>query len=85
MPSARLLGAMTTVDIDSLLAQDDVRALLESSEQAGTIRLLELADLVEAHELAGSSRMPSCGSSTSVESRSSTRRPRRSLPHTSHP
>jgi RNA polymerase primary sigma factor len=43
---------MTTVDIDSLLAQDDVRALLESSEQAGTIRLLELADLVEAHELA---------------------------------
>ena len=29
---------MTTVDIDSLLAQDDVRALLETSEHAGTIR-----------------------------------------------
>ena len=43
---------MTTVDIDSLLAQDDVRALLETSEHAGTIRLRELADLVEAHELA---------------------------------
>src|SRR5689334_5462538 len=43
---------MTTVDIDSLLAQDDVRALLETSEHAGTIRLREVADLVEAHELA---------------------------------
>jgi RNA polymerase primary sigma factor len=43
---------MTTVDIDSLLAQDEVRALLETSEQAGTIRLPELTDLVEAHELA---------------------------------
>ena len=43
---------MTTVDIDSLLAQDDVRALLETSEHAGTIRVRELADLVEAHELA---------------------------------
>src|SRR6188472_2683441 len=43
---------MTTVDIDSLLAQDDVRALLETSEHAGTIRVRELAELVEAHELA---------------------------------
>jgi RNA polymerase primary sigma factor len=42
---------MTTVDIDSLLAQDDVRALLETSEHAGTILLRELADLVETHEL----------------------------------
>jgi RNA polymerase primary sigma factor len=42
---------MTTVDIDSLLAQDEVRALLETSEHAGTIPLRELADLVEAHDL----------------------------------
>ena len=39
-------SSMTTVDIDSLLAQDDVRALLETSEHAGTIRVRELADLV---------------------------------------
>ena len=43
---------MTTVDIDSLLAQDEVRVLLETSEQAGTIRVHELADLVETHDLA---------------------------------
>jgi RNA polymerase primary sigma factor len=42
---------MTTVDIDSLLAQDEVRALLETSEHAGTIQLRELADLVETHDL----------------------------------
>jgi RNA polymerase primary sigma factor len=42
---------MTTGDIDSLLAQDDVRALLETSEHAGTIQLRELAELVEAHDL----------------------------------
>jgi RNA polymerase primary sigma factor len=42
---------MTTVDIDNLLAQDEVRALLETSEQAGTIRVHDLADLVETHEL----------------------------------
>ena len=43
---------MTTVDIDTLLAQDEVRTLLETSEQAGSIRVHEVADLVEAHELA---------------------------------
>src|SRR4051794_40436516 len=42
---------MTNVDIDSLLAQDEVRALLETSEHAGTIQLRELAELVEAHDL----------------------------------
>ncbi len=42
---------MTTVDIDSLLAQDEVRALLETSEHAGTIQLREIADVVESHEL----------------------------------
>ena len=43
---------MTTVDIDTLLAQEEVRTLLETSEQAGSIRVHEVADLVEAHELA---------------------------------
>ncbi len=43
---------MTTVDIETLLAEDEVRALLESSEQSGTIRVHELAEIVEAHELA---------------------------------
>jgi len=43
---------MTTVDIETLLAQDEVRLLLETSEQAGTIRPQEVAELVETHELA---------------------------------
>jgi RNA polymerase primary sigma factor len=43
---------VTTVDIDTLLVHDDVRLLIESSEQSGTIRSADLADLVEAHELA---------------------------------
>ena len=43
---------MTTIDIETLLAQDEVRALLESSEHAGTIRVHEVADIVEMHELA---------------------------------
>ena len=42
---------MTTVDIDTLLAQDEVRALLETSEHAGTIRLQQVVELVETHEL----------------------------------
>ena len=43
---------MTTIDIDSLLQQDEVRLLLDTSEHAGTIRIQDLADLVETHELA---------------------------------
>ena len=39
---------MTTVEIDSLLTQDDVRVLLETSEPAGTMRLRDLAEIVEA-------------------------------------
>ncbi len=42
---------MTTVDIEALLQHADVRALLETSEHAGTIRLREVAELVDAHEL----------------------------------
>ena len=45
------LPAMTTVDIETLLAQAEVNALLESSEQAGTIHAHELADIVDTHEL----------------------------------
>ena len=42
---------MTTIDIETLLAQDELKALLETSELAGTIELRQLADVVEAHEL----------------------------------
>jgi RNA polymerase primary sigma factor len=43
---------LTTVDIETLLAQDEVRALLETSEHAGTIMLKDVADLVDTHDLA---------------------------------
>ena len=42
---------MTTVDIESLLAQDDLRSLLETSEQAGSIRAPDVTEIVETHEL----------------------------------
>ena len=42
---------MTTIDIDILLAQDDLRTLLDGCEHAGTIRAHELADVIETHEL----------------------------------
>ena len=42
---------MTTIDIDSLLAQDDVRVLLDASELAGTIPAPDLAEIAEHHEL----------------------------------
>ena len=42
---------MTTVDIDHLLLLDELRALLESAEQSGSLRAAELADILEAHEL----------------------------------
>ena len=44
---------MTTVDIESLLAQDDLRALLDACEHAGSIRAPEVNDIVETHELNG--------------------------------
>jgi RNA polymerase primary sigma factor len=43
---------MTTVDIEALLQQADVRLLLDASEQAGSIRRREVAELVETNELA---------------------------------
>jgi RNA polymerase primary sigma factor len=44
---------VTTVDIESLLAQDDLRALLDVCEHAGSIRAPEVNDIVETHELTG--------------------------------
>src|SRR5215204_3981917 len=42
---------MTSVDIDHLLRNDDIQQLLEASEQAGSLKGTELAEIVEAHEL----------------------------------
>ena len=44
---------MTTVDIETLLAQDDLRALLETCEQTGSIRAPDVTEIVETHELTG--------------------------------
>ena len=42
---------MTQVDIDSILVVEEIRQLLEQSEQLGSIRASDLADLAEAWEL----------------------------------
>ena len=42
---------MTTIDIEQLLRHDDVQHLLETAEQAGSLRAAELTELVETHEL----------------------------------
>ena len=44
---------MTTVDIEGLLAQEELRAMLDACEQRGTIRAPDVHDIVEAHELTG--------------------------------
>jgi RNA polymerase primary sigma factor len=44
---------VTTVDIESLLAQDELRALLDACEHVGSIRAPEVNDIVETHELTG--------------------------------
>ncbi len=44
---------MTTVDIETLLAQDELRALLESCEQTGSIRAPDVHEIVETHDLTG--------------------------------
>jgi RNA polymerase primary sigma factor len=44
---------VTTVDIEGLLAQDELRALLDACEHAGSIRAPQVTDIVEAHELTG--------------------------------
>src|SRR6186997_242581 len=42
---------MTTVDIDHLLKTDEIQQLLDASEQAGSLKGTELAEIVETHEL----------------------------------
>ena len=42
---------MTTVDIEHLLPNDELQQLLETGEQAGSVKALELADVVETLEL----------------------------------
>ena len=41
-----------TVEIDHVLATEDVRQLIETAEQHGSVRVSELTDLVETHDLA---------------------------------
>jgi RNA polymerase primary sigma factor len=42
---------MTTVDIDHLLRNDELLQLLDAAEQAGSLKAIQLADVVETHEL----------------------------------
>jgi RNA polymerase primary sigma factor len=42
---------MTTIDIDHLLHNEEIQQLLESAEQAGSVRAAEIAELAELHEL----------------------------------
>jgi len=44
---------VTTVDIESLLAQAEFRALLDTCEQRGSIRAPDVHEIVETHELTG--------------------------------
>ncbi len=44
---------MTTVDIETLLGQDELRSLIEACEHAGAIRAPEVHEIVETHELDG--------------------------------
>ncbi|HXH87851.1 MAG TPA: sigma-70 family RNA polymerase sigma factor [Gaiellaceae bacterium] len=42
---------MTTIDIDHLLGNEEIQQLLEAAEQAGSLRAVEIAEIVEAHEI----------------------------------
>jgi RNA polymerase primary sigma factor len=42
---------MTTVEIESLLAQDEILQFLEGAAEAGTVRAAELVELLEPYEL----------------------------------
>ena len=44
---------MTTGDIETLLAQDDLRSLIEACEHVGAIRAPDVHEIVETHELDG--------------------------------
>jgi RNA polymerase primary sigma factor len=42
---------MTTVDIEHLLRSDDLQQQLEAAEQSGALKVVELAEILDAHEL----------------------------------
>jgi RNA polymerase primary sigma factor len=42
---------MTTIDIDHLLEHEEIRNLLDSAEQLGSLRASEITEIVETHEL----------------------------------
>ena len=42
---------MTTIDIDHLLDHEEIRQLLDTAEQAGTLRAAEISEIIETHEL----------------------------------
>jgi RNA polymerase primary sigma factor len=42
---------MTTVDIEHLLRNDDLQQQLEAAEQSGALKVVELAEILDAHEL----------------------------------
>src|SRR5437016_14507612 len=44
-------SGMTTVELDSLLANQEFQQLLEAAEHSGSIRHAELAEVLEPHEL----------------------------------
>jgi RNA polymerase primary sigma factor len=44
---------VTTVDIESLLSQGELRTLLETCEQRGSIQAPDVNEIVETHELTG--------------------------------
>ena len=48
---SRLPPRVTQIDIDNILGFEDIRLLLEQSEQAGTVRASDLAEIAEAYEL----------------------------------
>ncbi|HEY7465090.1 MAG TPA: hypothetical protein VIB47_00200, partial [Dehalococcoidia bacterium] len=50
--AARPRLRLTSVDIELILSHEELRQLLESCEQSGTIRALEVAEIVDTHELA---------------------------------
>src|SRR4029453_4346481 len=45
------LARVTQVDIENILVVEDIRQLLEQSEQSGTIRAADLTEIAEAYDL----------------------------------
>ena len=42
---------MTTIDIDHLLEHEEIRQLLDSAEQSGSLRAAEVSEIIDTHEL----------------------------------